>query len=153
VPEAARRLEAYTATAERMAAAAVRRTVDALARGGHSVVGLGILDSSGRQGGSLAEILASHALIHTADGNHFRDAVAAGATGCRVPVARVRAKDLEAQAEAAIGRSLGTLRQALKELGREAGPPWGADQKAAALLGWLVLAKGGWLTSNKETPG
>jgi hypothetical protein len=142
VPEAARRLKAYTAGAERMAATALRTIVAALAKDGHSVVGLGILDSAGRQGRSLAEVLASHALIHTADGNHFRDAVAAAATGCRVPVARVRAKDLEAQAEAAIGRPLETLRQALKELGREAGPPWGADQKAAALLAWRVLAGG-----------
>jgi hypothetical protein len=29
----------------------------------------------------------------------------------------------------------------VKELGRSVGPPWGADQKAAALLAWLVLAR------------
>ena len=27
-------------------------------------------------------------------------------------------------------------------LGREAGSPWGADQKSAALLGLLLLARG-----------
>jgi hypothetical protein len=36
---------------------------------------------------------------------------------------------------------LETLWQALRDLGREAGPPRSADQKAAALLGRLVLAK------------
>jgi hypothetical protein len=33
------------------------------------------------------------------------------------------------------------LRATVAELGREVGAPWGADQKGAALLAWLLLAR------------
>lgn len=140
IGEAQRRLAAYAATSERMAHESIRRVVDELAEGAHRVIGVGILESAGRKGSSLAATLASHALIHTADGDHFRTAVAAGATRCRLATLRVGARDLEAEAAAVIGRTPDMLHRTLKELGREVGPPWGADQKAAALLAWLVLA-------------
>lgn len=140
VAEAARRLQGYRKEAESMARTAIRRLVHELDRSGHSVVSLGILDSSGRKGGSLADILASHALIHTADGEHYRDALAAAADANQLDVSRVRARDLEGQAAKRLGRPAGRLRDAVLRMGREAGPPWGADQKAAALLAWLLLA-------------
>ena len=141
VAEAAQRIASYAATAESMAGAALQRMVAELAKGGHRVVGLGILDSAGRKGGSLAAILASHALIHTADGDHFRDAIASAAARCKVRVSRVRARELDDQASAALGDPVERLRETVKGLGREVGPPWGADQKAAALVAWLVLKK------------
>ena len=39
-------------------------------------------------------------------------------------------------------RSPQELTTTVARLGREAGPPWGADQKSAALLAWLLLARG-----------
>ena len=141
IDAAARRLLAYADTAERMAGDAIQGIASRLARDGHDVVGVGILESAGRKGGSLADILRSHALIHTADGDHFRSALAAAATRCGLGVSRVRARDLEAEAAAVIGKGVQTLHNAVKELGRKMGPPWGADQKAAALLAWLVLAR------------
>jgi len=141
VDEAARRLQAYETTAADKAHEALSRAVDALRGGGRRVVGVGILDSSGRKGSSLASTLASHALIHTADGDHFRSAIAAAAGRCGLPAPRVRARDLEAEAATATGRRPEALKKALVELGREVGPPWTADQKAAALLAWLLLAR------------
>jgi hypothetical protein len=142
IGEAEKRLLAHAAAAERMAHESIERVVGALAGGGHRVIGVGILESAGRKGSSLAAILASHALVHTADGDHFRSALAAAAARCGLAAVRVGARGLDAEAAGAIGRAPEALRRALAELGREAGPPWGADQKAAALLAWLVLARG-----------
>jgi hypothetical protein len=141
VDEAGKRLARYAARAESMAHAALRRIVDHLAQDHRRVIGLGILDSAGRKGGSLVAILASHALIHTADGDHFRDAIGSAAARCQLKVSRVRARDLEKEASAALKTPVERLRQTLQELGREVGPPWTADQKAAALLAWVVLKK------------
>jgi hypothetical protein len=141
VPQAAKRLQAYEAEAGRKAHEALKRVVGELAGDGSRVVGVGILESAGRKGSSLAATLSSHALIHTADGDHFRNALARAADRCRLPVFRVRARDLDAEASRGIGQTPRALRAALQRLGREMGPPWTADQKAAALLAWLVLTR------------
>jgi hypothetical protein len=142
IEEAAKRLAAYATAAETMARQAIQHILDDLAKDGHREIGLGILESAGRKGTALASILASHALIHSADGDHFRDAIARAAAACGLPTTRVPARDLEAAAADAIGEPVETLRATVKDIGREVGPPWGADQKAAALLAWLVLARG-----------
>ena len=139
VEEAARRLDGYMAVAEKMAHAAIQAlAVDASGRG-YRATSAGILDASGRKGIPLASILASHALIHAADGDHFRQALAAAAERSGLAVCRVRARDLEAEAEARLRRPAPRLREAVNALGRQVGPPWGADQKMAALLAWLLL--------------
>ena len=140
IGEAQDRLGRYAATAERMAREAVGRIVEQLAGRDHRVVALGILDSAGRKGGSLAAVLGSHALIHTADGEHFRNALAGAATLLGLPVVRVQTRELDAKAADATGEPIERLQLALKQAGRDVGPPWGADQKAAALLAWSVLA-------------
>jgi hypothetical protein len=140
IDEAAARLASYASTAESLARHALDRIVDQLAKLGHRPIGLGILGSAGRKGSALPDILASHALIHTADGDHFRNAIAAAATRCGLTVHRVRARDLDARAATVFEKPAETLQVVVKGLGRDIGPPWGADQKAAALLAWLVLA-------------
>ena len=142
IEEAARRLELFRTDAERRANAVLDSALASLAADGRRVVGVGILDSAGRRRTSLEATLASHALIHTADGDHFRSAIASAAERNRLGVTRVRAKDLEARAAEVLGKTPAELRETLHALRREAGPPWGADQKAAALLGWLVLKSG-----------
>ena len=139
VEEAARRLDRYRAVAEDMARAAIQTLAENVAGLGYRVTSIGILESSGRKGTSLASILASHALIHTADGDHFRNALAAAAERSDLPVSRLRARDLEAEAEARLRLPVPRLREAVVRLGRQLGPPWGADQKMAALLAWLLL--------------
>jgi hypothetical protein len=123
-----------------MAGEALRRIIERLAVSGHRCIGVGLLDSSGRKGENLAKILASHALIHTADGDHYRDALAAAATRLGLGVVRVRTRDLEARAVEVLDEPPEKTQVALKEASRDLGPPWGADQKAAALLARTVLA-------------
>lgn len=140
IEAAAGQLAKYSAVAERMASETVGRIAGQLRGRGHQSVGLGILESAGRKGGSLAAVLRSHALIHTADGDHFRNALALGASRAGLPVTRVPARELEERAAGGIGEPISRLKAALKRAGAEVGPPWGADQKAAALLAWLVVA-------------
>lgn len=139
VEEAARRLDGYTTVAEGMAYAAIQALAEDLGGRGYRVTSVGVLESSGRKGGSLASILASHALIHSADGDHFRTALAAAAERSGLAVSRVRARDLEALAASRLGRPVPRLREAALRFGRQVGPPWGADQKMASLLAWLLL--------------
>ena len=147
-------IEALPLTAARARLAAFRESAGALARLGVSAlmgtartagiepIAAGILDSSGRDPGTLEAILASHALIHTADGNHFREALAAACAALAIPCARIRQRDLAGEAARALKRTPKELTAAVARLGREAGTPWGADQKGAALLAWLLLARG-----------
>jgi hypothetical protein len=71
-------------------------------------------------GDDLDRIFASHARIHMAEGWFYRDAVR---DACSVPVAIVPPASLEA------GR-----------VGKLAAPPWGRDQKLAALAAWTVMS-------------
>ncbi len=139
VAEAARRLDGYRAVAESMAYAAIQALVEDAAGRGYRLAAVGVVESAGRQGSSLESILASHALIHTADGDHFRKALVAAAERSGLAVTRVRGRDLEAGAKERLGLAAPRLQTVLKELGRQVGPPWGADQKTAALLAWLLL--------------
>ena len=139
--EAEPRLQRFQRDAHERATVGLGRLLDGLTRDGHEMAAIGILESAGRKGGGLAEILASHALIHTADGDHFRAAIAAAAERRGLAVVRVKARDLEDEAARAIGRTRETLARDVKALGRAVGPPWGADQKAAALLAWRRLLR------------
>jgi hypothetical protein len=139
--EAAERLAAFEASAAALATEAIGVLVRTARTAGVEPRAAGILDSSGRRGATLAAILASHALIHTADGQHFREALARGCAALALPVTRIRARDLPAQAARALKRTPRSLAAAVAQLGRELPPPWGADQKSAALLGWLLLAR------------
>jgi hypothetical protein len=139
--EAERRLVRYAGTAREMAYTAIRSAVDDLRARGYATRLAGIAESSGLKGAALASILASHALIHTADGDHFRDALAEASARCGLAVSRVRGRDLEGRAAEALGRPASELQASVRGLGRGWGPPWGADQKAAALLAWLLLSR------------
>ena len=140
---AAERLAGWAQAAENRATDALDEIRSRLQRAGHRLAGLGILDAAGRKGGSLEAILASHALIHAADGEHFRTAIAGAAARLGLPAVRVAARALPAQAAAAGGETADALVGRVKAAGRALGPPWTADQKSAAMLAWLVLRTGG----------
>jgi hypothetical protein len=138
--KAAPLLERYLKSATKLAGDGLRALVGGLEREGFRVRAAAILDSNGRQGGSLEAILASHALIHTADGEHFRRALDEACRGCGFLATRVRQRELLERAEAALRRQAFELQARVAGLGKTVGPPWGADQKQAALLAWLALA-------------
>jgi hypothetical protein len=139
LPEARRRLAQLQASSLALA----RQALQALARDaralGATLQAAAILDASGRSGTTLEAILTSHALIHTADGNHFRAALAQACTAEGLTVTRVPRRELAARAAAVLRRTPQQLQRVVDSLGRDLGPPWGVDQKDAALLAWLAL--------------
>src|SRR5277367_1882285 len=82
VEEATGRLAGYMEAARNLAYAAIRRQTEDLNSRGFAVERAGIIESAGRKPSLLSSILASHALIHAADGDHFRNALWAAAEQC-----------------------------------------------------------------------
>jgi len=139
VEEAAGRLKGYLEVATAMARAAIETQCAAVAQLGYAPKFAGIVDSAGRRPSSLASILKSHALIHAAEGDHFRNALSAAADGQGLAVRRIPARDLEDYAVKQLRLPLESMLDAVNSWGRQVGPPWGADQKKAALLAWALL--------------
>ena len=133
-------LDRLARVAQERAAAGLGAVLADLRTDGYDVVGAIVLTASGKALPPLESILASHALIHTADGEHFRDALAFAGRQHGVRVARIREKDLVEQAAKALGRSAPALQAAVAAWGKPLGPPWTQDQKLSALGGWLGLA-------------
>jgi hypothetical protein len=111
-----------------LALEAMTATVEGLRSQGHEVVGCGVLLGSGKALPGLDRILAAHPLIHTAEGEMFRDVLVWAAQECRLPVTGVREKGLDATSLERIG-----------SLGKLIGPPWTLDQKYATVAALLAL--------------
>jgi hypothetical protein len=123
-----------------LARQALRAAGDELRQRGFEVVGCGILLGSGRPATTLAATLASHALIHTAEGVFFRDALSQACEHSKLPLTGVKERELFARGAAELGITCEELHRSVAELGRPLGPPWRQDQKCAALVAWLALA-------------
>jgi len=141
VEEATGRLDGYMAVATDRANDCIHAQSEGLKRRGIVIRTVGIIDSSSRKQVSLPAILASHALIHAADGDHFRNALFVAAEQCRLQACRIPAKGLEAHAVKTLRLPVSRILETVNRLGQGQGPPWGADQKKAALLAWTLLAE------------
>ena len=129
IEEATGRLDGYMAVATRLAQDSICAQSEQLKGRGVAVKSVGIIESSSRKQVSLPSILASHALIHAADGDHFRNALFVAAEQCRLRVCRIPARDLEAHASKRLRLPVARILETVKNLGPGKGPPWGADQK------------------------
>lgn len=138
--EAEKYLANCAAVSERLASEAISDLVQGLHVREYRVVGSAILLASGRPLPSLSEILASHALIHTAEGEFFRRTFRVACKRLKIRVAGFRERELEVRAKALFGRATTGLQRELANLGRALGPPWTKDQKTAALAAEMVLA-------------
>jgi hypothetical protein len=109
---------AWLAELKRKAVASAKPALAALVADGVRVCAI---VGSERNAGDLGTVLASHARIHLAEGCFYRDVVR---EACEVPVHLVAPARLDAA-----------------KVGKLAPPPWGRDQKLAALAAFI--AKGG----------
>ena len=100
-----------------------------------------LLLASGRPLPQLEKILLSHALIHTADGELFREAVRAGTSRCSLRLACIREKDLLKECVETFSRKSASVLKQVTELGKGIGAPWTQDEKFATLAAWLLLAE------------
>jgi hypothetical protein len=109
--------EQWIAEVRRKAVASARRALQPLL----AEAEICAIAAKDRDAGTLEHILAAHPRIHTAEGCFHRDVLR---EACTIPVALVPPASLDPS-----------------QVGRLAGPPWGRDQKIAALAGWTVLAE------------
>ena len=122
-----------------LAERAVRQATADLERAGYRTIGAAVLLASGRPAGDLAATLASHAAIHTAEGEFFRNALRRGCQSCNLPAEGIRERDLTDRSAAAFGISIDEVLERVALAGKSIGPPWRQDEKLAALAAWLVL--------------
>jgi len=138
--KAGKLLERCEAGSAKLAHEALGRLISDLATKGFSIEGFGLLLASGRPLPALASVLASHALIHAADGEHFRGALAQAALRRGLPLTRIPERELYAAAAKRFRTTAGAIQAGVQAAGKPLGPPWTADQKLPALIALLALA-------------
>ena len=129
------------ALSEDLARNAVQETAGDLEARGFRVVGASVLQAAGRELPALNKILASHALIHTAEGEFFRDAARKACEEAGVAVTPIRERDLAERARTALKDGRIAVERSIAGMGKILGPPWTQDHKAAALAAWVVLTE------------
>jgi hypothetical protein len=139
--DAAKFISRARSEASRLALSALRSMQEEFVEQDYRIAGCTILLASGRALPQLEQILASHALIHTADGELFRDALRTACTRCRLPLEAIREKELLQVASKTLRISTSALKRRANEFGKSFGPPWTQDEKFAALAAWLTLAR------------
>lgn len=88
----------------------------------------------------LDRVLASHTLLHAAEGEMYRDALSEAAEREGLRVVRFVNKEVRSEAAAAQGWKLEDLEVRLAEIGRNVGKPWTKDEKDATAAAMLALA-------------
>ncbi len=138
--EAARELvKRGVASAHRIAVREMRTAVSGARRAGHEVAACAILMADPMPEWTVDEILAVHFRMHKAEGVLFRDALARATGACGLKFLGIPEKQLLAVAERALATSASSLRKRIVSLGTSVGPPWGKDQKDAALAAMIAL--------------
>ena len=135
--DAGAELSRLVASVERFGRKSVTRFIQDLHDAGLHPRGAGIVV------GNLtdpARIANAHIRIHALEGQLFRRVVDEAASACRLPSRIWRERDLYASAVTLLKKPESDLRAILARLGRSVDGPWRAEQKAATLAAWLVLA-------------
>ena len=125
--------------ARRLARSAIRETQKSLLAQGYEITHSALLLASGRPLPALPRILASHALIHTADGELFRRALLQASSRCKLAQVAMKERELLARAAEILRVKPPVLSRRIADLGRGLGPPWTQDEKFASLIAWLAL--------------
>ena len=135
--------KAIIARARSEARELARKTIHAvqtnLSAQGYVLRCCGLLLTSGRTLPSLPKILASHALIHTADGELFREVLRRASTRCGLQITSTKERGLLEQCSEAFSLRAPELLRRVTELGWSFGSPWSQDEKFATLAAWLVF--------------
>lgn len=126
--------------AKRLALRAIKDLQKTLEPQGYPLTHCGLLLASGRPLPPLPKILASHALIHTADGELFRGAILHASSRCGLANTTMKERDLLARASETLRIKPAVLTRRIADLGKPLGPPWTQDEKFASMIAWLALA-------------
>ena len=127
------------AEAKRHAHRAIRELEARTREQGVKLTRCGLLLASGRPLPNLENILASHALIHTADGELFREAIVHASARAGLALSATKERELVEHAGQILRIKTAALLKRVTELGRPLGAPWSHDEKFATLAAWLAL--------------
>jgi hypothetical protein len=134
-------LEQQRLEACRLALEAIRAAQTEIAQQGYKLTRAALLLASGRPLPELPKILASHSVIHTADGEFFRAAILHACKRAHLAVSAIKERELLATASSTLRRKPAILTKIVTDLGKPLGCPWTQDEKFANLAAWLALAK------------
>jgi hypothetical protein len=127
--------------AAEQAAAAIEHTFREATDEGAIVRSCAVVVGTFAGGARLESILASHALVHAAEGRLYQGAMIQGAEACGLDTIAIPERSIWEEGEAALSISGNELRNCIDQVRREVGPPWARDQKLAALAAWIALAR------------
>jgi hypothetical protein len=139
-PEDAEKTVAAAAEeARRLAVDAITASAALVRAKGYELVASGVVLGGGRPGVTLARALSTHAAMHGAEGWLFREALIEVSQTCDLIAVGLPESELPARAAAALGSSEHSVRALVAQMGRNQGPPWGRDQKAATMAALIAL--------------
>lgn len=127
------------AAAKRIARRELRAAVNHERDLGNQVIACSILVGRPMPDWTVDQILAVHFRMHQAEGVLFRDVLIEAANECELKVVTLPEKTLLQEAEKLLRTSTTNLTKTMAVLGKSAGPPWGKDQKDAALAALVGL--------------
>jgi hypothetical protein len=128
-----------TKAACRVAGREMKLAVKRLRERDHKIVACAVLVPSPMPNWSTERILAVHFRMHKAEGVLFPEALAQAATRCGLNLIAIPEKTLNEYAEKTLAAPLSNLMTEVAVLGKSVGPPWGKDQKNAALAAMIAL--------------
>jgi hypothetical protein len=129
------------AEARGLAYNAIRTVQKRLRTEGYELKYCGLLLASGRSLPSLAQIVESHALIHTADGVLFRNVLLHASKRCGIDTFTAKESELMGLSADELDLQPEEIKRRLADLGIGLGPPWTQDEKLASLIAWISLAR------------
>lgn len=125
----------------RLALRAIRKVAADLRDQGYQLSGCGLLPSSGRPLLKLPQILASHSLIHSADGEPFRQAILHAAARCGLKSLTIKEREALDSVSQNLRLKSADFARRIKELGRPLGAPWSRDEKVATMAAWMAAVE------------
>jgi hypothetical protein len=125
--------------ARQLALHALRAAQKEVTQQGYTLTRAALLLASGHPLPELPKILASHSIIHTADGEFFREALLHGCARAKLAVTKIKDRELLATASTTLRRNPPALTRFVNDLGKPLGSPWTQDEKFATLAAWLAL--------------
>jgi hypothetical protein len=137
---AARRLvERGIAAAQRIAVRQINAAVRREQQRKNEVTACAVLVGNPMPDWTITEILAVHFRMHKAEGVLFRDALVRATKTQELTLVAIPEKLLMKHAENALGGPASLLERIVTTLGKSVGPPWGKEQKDAALAAMIAL--------------
>jgi len=133
-------IDSVRSEANALALTAIQAAQTTVRTQGRELRACGLLASSAKPLPDLARILASHPLIHTADGELFREALVEACNRLALAVRTIKESELLERASKALRLSSEQLTARLALIGRTLGPPWTQDEKFATLAACLAGA-------------